>query len=163
MMKATRLVLLATVLALPAAAVTRTDVAYADEAPTPDPAAVAKISKFIELCVSNTDINEAGKKVVAASLVHKSKLDPTGAQLNADSLRFAFKKAFENAKLYEPKITRVVLTGTTAVGFKETASKGKLYKYFVAKKEGVTGMPAPIQVFFPEGGGEPVLYDWGSF
>ena len=39
----------------------------------------------------------------------------------------------------------------------------EVYKYFIAKKDGVGGMPSPIQVFYPEGGGEPIVYDFGSF
>jgi hypothetical protein len=43
------------------------------------------------------------------------------------------------------------------------STAGELYKYFIAKKEGVGGMPAPIQIFYPEGGGDPIVYDFGSF
>ena len=137
--------------------------AEAQDAP-PDERGLEKIRQFMEISMSTTDINEAGKKLVAAKVVHSSKLDKNDpSKLNPDSLRFAYKKAFGNVKLYDAKVVRTVLTGTSAVGFGPTAQKGKLYKYFIAKKEGVNGMPAPIQVFYPEDGSEPVVYDFGSF
>ena len=158
-----RIFLLSLTIAAPGAAFTYASDAAAEDL-QPQPAAVDKIKQFLEICINNADINEAGKKVVAAGLAHISKIDKNNSgQLNGDSLRFSFKKAHDNAKFYQLKITRVVETGTSAVGFGPTAQKGKLHKYFVAKKDGVNGMPAPIQVFFPEGGGAPVLYDWGSF
>jgi hypothetical protein len=55
------------------------------------------------------------------------------------------------------KITRIRRTGVSAIGFRETAEKGKVTDYFVAKKDGVNGMPAPVKIFFPEGGGEPKI------
>ncbi len=158
-----RLLVVGVALAAPSVAMTYANVAHAEEAQA-DPKAVEKIKQFLEICVNTPDINEAGKKVVAAKLVQLSKIDKNdSSQLNPDSLRFAFKKAKDNAKFYQVKITRVQETATSAVGFGPTAQKGKLYKYFVAKKDGVNGMPAPVQVFFPEGGAEPVLYDFGSF
>lgn len=146
-----------------AALVSGPAVARADE-PAPDEAAVAKIKQFLEICINTPDLNEAGKQVVAAGLVQASKLDKNDPRkLNPDSLRFAFKKAHGNAGMYEMRVVRVVETTTSAVGFGKTAQKGKLFKYFIAKKDGVGGMPAPVQIFFPEGGGESVIYDFGSF
>lgn len=132
----------------------------------PDERGAAKLKRFIEILTSTEDMEAAGKTVVAEKLVHGSKLDknePT--KLNNDSMRFAFKKAFTNAKMYDPgpRIIRTQLTATSAVGFGPTAQKGKLYKYFIAKKEGVGGMPAPIQIFYPEDGSDPIVYDFGSF
>ena len=128
-----------------------------------DPAAVEVISRFLDICNRDGDLESKGREVVAARLVHASKLDLNNpAQLNADALRFGFKRAAENAHFYETRITRVTQTSTTGVGFGTTAQRGRLYKYFVAKRAGVAGMPAPLHVFFPDQGGAPVLYDWGS-
>ncbi len=158
-----RRLVLALGMAAPLAAVAYPSVAAAEE-PQVNEGAVSKIKQFLEICESTPELTEAGKKVASAGLVHKSKLDPNDSgQLNSDSLRFSFKKAHGAAKLYQVKITRVVETKTTGVGFGKTAEKGKLFKYFVAKKDGVDGRPAPVQIFFADGGGEPVLYDWGSF
>ncbi|MBS1150250.1 MAG: hypothetical protein H6Q89_1948 [Myxococcaceae bacterium] len=151
------------VLALCFVALTWSTRAEAQDAP-PDERGLEKIKQFMEITLANADINEAGKKLVAAKVVHVSKFDKNDpSKLNPDSLRFAYKKAHGNVKLYDVKVVRTVLTGTSAVGFGATGQKGKLFKYFIAKKEGVNGMPAPIQVFYPEDGSEPVVYDFGSF
>jgi hypothetical protein len=153
----------ALLLALSFVALTWSSRADAQDAP-PDERGLEKIKQFMEITLSSPDINEAGKKLVAGKVVHSSKLDKNDpSKLNPDSLRFAYKKAHGNVKLYDAKVVRTVLTGTSAVGFGPTAQKGKLFKYFIAKKEGVNGMPAPIQVFYPEDGSEPVVYDFGSF
>jgi hypothetical protein len=126
-------------------------------------AAVEAIGRFLEICGRGGDIELRGREVVAAGLVHPSKLDPGNpSQLNADALRFSFKRAVANAHFYEPRITRVVETSTTGIGFGATAQAGRIHKYFVAKRVGAAGMPAPIHVFFPQDGASPVLYDWGS-
>lgn len=100
----------------------------------------------------------------ALPYLHKSLLAPGGGDVSGDLRRFSFKKAWENAKFYaQPvKITRIRRTGISAIGFRETAEKGKVSDYFVAKKEGVSGMPAPVKIFFPEGGGEPKISYVGS-
>jgi hypothetical protein len=120
----------------------------------------------MEICLATPDLEEAGKLIIAENLVHGSKKDKNDPRkMNNDSMRFAFKRAHGNVKMYDPgpRIIRTSLTGTSAVGFGANAAKGKLYKYFIAKKDGISGMPAPIQVFYPEGGGEPIVYDFGSF
>lgn len=132
----------------------------------PDTRGIAKLKRFMEICVATPDLEEAGKLIIAEGLVHASKRDKNDPRkMNNDSIRFAFKKAHGNVAMYDPKprLIRTVLTGTSAVGFGPTAQKGQLYKYFIAKKDGVGGMPAPIQIFYPEGGGEPIVYDFGSF
>jgi hypothetical protein len=132
----------------------------------PDERGLTRLKRFMEILTTSPDIDTAAKTVVSEKLVHAGRIDKNNPRtLNNDALRFSFKKAFDNAKLYDPAplITRYQLTTTSAVGFGPTAMKGKLWKYFVAKKEGVNGMPAPIQIFYPEDGSEPLVYDFGSF
>ncbi len=75
-----------------------------------------KVKRFMEICASTPDLEEAGK-------LHVSKRDKNAPRkLNPDSIRFAFKKAHGNI-----------------------------------------GMPAPVQIFDPENGEDPVVYDFGSF
>ena len=137
--------------------------AIAQDAP-PDERGMEKVKRFMEICASTPDLEEAGKLLIAEKVVHASKRDKNNpAKLNSDSIRFAFKKAHGNIGMYQPTLVRTVLTGTTAVGFGRTGQKGKLYKYFIAKKDGVNGMPAPVQIFYPENGEDPVVYDFGSF
>lgn len=121
------------------------------------------LNDFLAAMTANPDNMDAAVKA-ALPFLHKSLLAPGGSDVSADLRRFSFKKAWENAKFYaQPaKITRVRRTGTTAIGFRETAEKGRVIDYFIAKKEGVNGMPAPVKIFFPEGNGEPRLSYLGS-
>jgi hypothetical protein len=54
---------------------------------------------------------------------------------------------------YPVQITRVRALVTQAVGFKDTAEKGRAFDYFLAKRDGVSGLPAPIRVFIGESSG----------
>jgi hypothetical protein len=95
--------------------------------------------------------------------LHKSLLTKTGTL--TDSLkRFSFKKACDGAQFYTVpvQITEVHKGRKVTVGFKETAEYGRIDKYFVAKKEGVAGRPAPLHIFWPDNGDSPVLINIGS-
>lgn len=128
-----------------------------------DPRGEKVLNDFLAALTANEASIDAAIKA-ALPYLHKSLLGPGGSDVSADLRRFSFKKAWENAKFYaQPvKITRVRKTSTTAIGFRETAEKGKVVDYFVGKKEGVSGMPAPVKIFFPEGGGEPKISYVGS-
>jgi hypothetical protein len=121
------------------------------------------LNDFLAALTGSPDNMDAAIKAALPHL-HKSLLAPGGGDVSSDLRRFSFKKAWENAKFYaQPvKITRIRRTGTSAIGFRETAEKGKVTDYFIAKKEGTSGMPAPVKIFFPEGGGEPKISYVGS-
>jgi hypothetical protein len=126
-----------------------------------DPRAVEVLNVFMhELMVS--DEEESVQQVIR--YVHKSLWNADGTDLTADIRRFSFKKARQNAQFYQVpvKITRVRETKVTAIGFGETAESGKVVDYFIAKKPGVNGMPAPIKIFFPADGSEPKISYMGS-
>jgi hypothetical protein len=101
-----------------------------------------------------------------AQLTHKSSLNSERDNLSRDLLDFSFKKAHDNAKFYAHpvKITRIQKTAVTAIGHSsnDTAEAGEERKYWIAKKPGVNGMPAPINVFFPADGGHPKINYMGS-
>jgi len=96
--------------------------------------------------------------------VHKSLMNSNGDNLTKDLLDFSFKKAHSNAKFYANpvKITRVRKNKVTAIGFKETGENGSEYSYFISKKDGVNGMPAPVNIFFPADGSAPKISYMGS-
>ncbi len=97
-----------------------------------------------------TDDFEASVKATMP-LLHKSLLNYAGTDITADLRRFSFKKAHDGSKGYATpvKISRVRETTTSAIGFGPTAEAGKVIDYFIDKKEGNGGMPAPVKVFFP--------------
>ena len=132
----------------------------------PDAAVVDFINKFfseMKQCGAETSnhlakdneaiVAAAGK--VAVQYYHCSHHAKTGDNLLPDRLHFSFKKGFNGIKLYHDPvlITRVRSLPTQAIGFKETAEKGRSFDYFLSKKEGASGMPAQIRIFIGETSG----------
>ena len=132
----------------------------------PDAAVVDFINKFfweMKQCGAETSnhlakdneaiVAAAGK--VAVQYYHCSHHAKTGDNLLPDRLHFSFKKGFNGIKLYQDPvhITRVRSLATQAIGFKETAEKGRSFDYFLSKKEGVSGIPAQIRIFIGETSG----------
>ncbi|MBI2340263.1 MAG: hypothetical protein HYU99_07865 [Deltaproteobacteria bacterium] len=126
-----------------------------------DPGAVELLNK---LMTALQEPDEAKSIQAVLPLLHKSLLNADGTDLSRDVKQFSFKKAHGGAPLYANpvKVTRVRETPQTEVGFKATAEGGQVADYFVAKKEGKAGMPAPVKIFFPAGGGAPKILYLGS-
>lgn len=136
--------------------------AHAEEAAV-DPRAEELLNKFMGALQDNSgDMNAAA--VAAKPFLHKSLYSKDGTSLSPDLMRFSFKKAWEGSKFYSVpvKITRIRPTNVSAIGFRETAEAGKVVDYFIAKRPGIAGLPAPVKVFFPAGGGEPKISYIGS-
>ncbi len=112
--------------------------------------------------LSLPDEEAAAKAVVP--FVHKSLLEKDGASLSAEVRRFSFKKAHGRAKEYALPllISRTRQSGESGVGFRESAESGAVVDYFLERRRGQTGLPAPVKVFFPSGGGEPKVLYMGS-
>ncbi len=123
--------------------------------------ALRVINHFIDVMQHNS-FKTSAKKVVP--IMHKSLLHAKGMQLDDDTYRYAFKKAYQNAKnyAYPVRVTRVERLHTTGVGYGATYQRGVEYKFWIAKKRGVAGMPAPLVLFFPEGSTVPKLTYVGS-
>ncbi len=108
-----------------------------------------------------TDYDESAKEV--AKLCHKSLLNDNG-ELTKDIYSFSFKKAYNNSKYYQNpvKIVRVRAKESTYTGYGENKEEGKIIDYFIGRKNTKTGMPAPVQVFFPSNGDNPSLVYLGN-
>ena len=134
---------------------------FAWENIAPDPKAVELINEFM---VALSIEDEAERLEAVIPLVHKSLLTSDGKDLDGNTKDFSYKKAYQNVKFYAypAEITEARLGEPLTIGWEETAEKGRLDRYFIDKKEGINGMPAPIQVFWPEDGGEPSIYYMGS-
>jgi len=110
------------------------------------------------------DFDESAAAVMP--YVHKSNYNASGTALDNDLLSFSFKKAHQNAKFYTypVRITRSQNLKTTGIGHpsRGTAEQGHEIKYWISKKSGVSGMPAPLVVFFPADGGQATISYMGS-
>jgi len=126
-----------------------------------DPRAVALLNAFMQ-ALALPDAAESARAVLP--FVHRSLKTPAGDDLSRDLRQFGHKKAHGNAQLYAAPVhvTRVRTTGTTGLGFGETAEAGRVDDYFITKRDGVNGMPAPVKIFFPAGGGPPLVCYMGS-
>ncbi|MBK8217394.1 MAG: hypothetical protein IPK71_27015 [Myxococcales bacterium] len=126
-----------------------------------DPSATRLLDAFLSALQGQRDEEAAARAVLP--FVHKSMLGPSGG-LSDDVRRFSFKKAFGAAPLYAVPVvvTRVRPSSTTAIGFGPTGERGRSVDYFVAKRPGQVGMPAPVTVFFPESGAPPSIAYVGS-
>jgi hypothetical protein len=136
-----------------------TSIAGAIEKSAPDPKGQKLVADLLA-ALANPD--DGARLAAVVPLLHKSLLTDDGKDLRSTVKDFSYKKASQNVGLYSADIDYVVKGNTMTVGFKASAEKGRDDKYFVKKKPGVAGMPAPIHVFWPDGGGEPKILDLGS-
>jgi hypothetical protein len=127
----------------------------------PDERAVKLLNDFMAaLAIPDSEAREQA----VVPLVHKSLLTADGKRLDDNTRPFSYKKACQNAKFYQHpvKIKYVLKGGVYTIGFGDTAERGRTDRYFLEKKEGVAGMPAPILVFWPDSGGDPKITNMGS-
>ncbi len=127
----------------------------------PDEKAIALLDRFL----AALSIEDPEKRLEAViPLVHKSLLTQDGKDLDNDTKPYSYKKACQNAGCYKQpvEIYEVHKGNTYTVGYGPTAEKGRTDKYFINKKEGVAGRPAPIHIFWPSDGGEPKIINMGS-
>ena len=109
--------------------------------------------------------NKEEKIKAFLTIAEPNLLNGNNIALSPNTERFSFKKDSENAQFYQYPVViteaRIAIREST-IGFGTKARKGKLNKYFIAKKDGVAGRPAPITIFVPNNGGAPKIYGIGS-
>jgi hypothetical protein len=134
---------------------------FAIEKIEPDPAAAKLVGEFMNAL---TIADEAERLQAILPIVHDSLKTKDKKDLFSSVKQFSYKRAVNMIKLYKNPVELgdVHKGSVSTIGFKETAETGRRDKYFVKKKEGINGLPAPIHVFIPEGGGAPKIYDFGS-
>ena len=122
--------------------------------------AIYLINEFMSTLQNNT-FNASVRKSIP--LMHRSLLTPGQKDLDEDTKRFSFKKAYERAKYYNFPIavTRIDKIKTTEIGHENTHDIGVEYKIWIAKKES-KGYPAPVVIFFKEGSDNPKISYVGS-
>ena len=129
-----------------------------------DRRAVEVINAFMQATTANADLQAAA--IAVLPFVHSSLMNRDRNNLGQDELNYQFKKAHSNAGFYRIPVvvTRIQQLNTSEIGHPSvgTYERGRERKYWVAKREGVAGLPAPIVVFFPESGGDPKISYVGS-
>lgn len=111
----------------------------------------AVLESYTKLLLAAKSVDDAGKSFV--NIAGGGVVNEDGKSLRADVTRFSLKKDFDGIKFYADPlvITRVNASPSNGQGFGPSAIKGKVYKIWIAKKEGGAGMPAPISIMIPEG------------
>ena len=134
--------------------------AFAIEKIEADQRAVKLINRFMQTLQMK---DHTARDTTVVKLLHKSMLNKNG-EMTPSLKNYSFKKACDGVKFYQVpvKITEVHKGRVLTIGFRETAERGRVDKYFVAKRKGIAGLPAPLHVFWPEGGGQPTLVNIGS-
>lgn len=111
----------------------------------------AVLDQYAALLRSAKTVEDAGQVLVG--IAGGGVVNEDGKSLRADVTRFSLKKDFDGIKFYADPlvITRVSASSSNGQGFGASAIKGKVYKIWIAKKEGGAGMPAPISIMVPDG------------
>jgi hypothetical protein len=118
---------------------------------------------YIELLRNSDSLDECAEQfraVAGGSLVNED-----GRSLRSNVKPYGLKKDFENVKFYANpvNITRVNRNPSISTsGFGPSALRGNVFKVWIAKAEGQAGIPAPISILVPEGGGTPKVVSIGS-
>lgn len=113
------------------------------------------LTQYIGILQQASSLDECSEmfaKIAGGSLVSED-----GQTLGNDIKPYSLKKDFQNIKFYRTtpiKITRVNVRNSNGMGFGDSAIRGKVYKIWIDKKQGVGGMPAPISIMIPEGHAE---------
>lgn len=108
--------------------------------------------EYLKILNTSTSLDDCAINVVKVCAGHLLTSDLKS--IAGDVKPYSLKKDFENAKFYKspPEITRVQLYKGDYDGYQNTLIEGDSYKIWIAKKDGVAGMPAPIKILVPKSG-----------
>lgn len=111
---------------------------------------ISVLNQYVQILSTSTSLDDCATKIVSICGGHL--LAQSGNQISNDVKPYSLKKDFENVKFYKnpPVITRVQMQKDTYDGYGPTLIEGDLYKIWIAKKDGVQGMPAPIPIIVPK-------------
>lgn len=119
------------------------------------------LNTYLKILTTSASLDECGTKVAKIAGGH---MVSQSGMISRDVIEFSLKKDFQNAKFYKVPavITRVVLMEDDYDGYGPTLIQGDRYKIWIAKKDGVAGMPAPIPVIKPKTGAPKIVSNVGS-
>jgi hypothetical protein len=126
-----------------------------------DSAALDLLNQFMNALLIK---DENARLAAVLPCFHKSLLNNEGTDLAPTVKDYSYRRAVSEVALYQVpiRVTRVAKGNNTTVGYGQSAESGRIDRYFVAKREGVTGLPAPIHIFFPKDGSKPKVVNVGS-
>jgi hypothetical protein len=119
------------------------------------------LNRYLTILSTSPTLEDCARNVAAISAGHM--LSRNGG-ISDDVFQFSLKKDYQNAKFYKVPavITRVQVTDDDSDGYGPTLFQGTRYKIWIAKKDGVAGMPAPIPIIKPASGAPKIVTTIGS-
>lgn len=123
---------------------------------------VAVLNQYLQILSSNQSLDDCAPKIAQIAAGHM--LAQSGAGIARDVLQYSLKKDHQNVQFYRipAVITRVVVVEDDYDGYGPTLFRGTRYKIWIAKKEGVAGLPAPIPIIKPKNGAPKIVTTIGS-
>ena len=123
------------------------------------------LDKYVEI-LNIADLDQCATKFI--EIAGGGLVNEDGTSLRTTIKPYSLKKDHADIKFYQQpvKITRVNKSVSNGDGFGVSAIKGTVYKIWIAKKDGVAGMPAPVSIMIPEGHAtitSPKVVGIGSF
>lgn len=135
--------------------------------PTSDLPSEVKVvlDRYVEILNSET-LDQAAEQFI--EIAGGSLVNPTGTALRRSIPEFSLRKDYLDIQHYKQPvvITRVSKTRSNGSGYGDSAIAGDVYKIWIAKKDGVAGVPAPVSILVPENHEfitEPKVVNIGSF
>ena len=125
------------------------------------PDVIAVLNHYLKILSTSPTLEACAVEVAKISGGHM--LSQSGA-VSQDVLPYSLKKDYQNVKFYKVPavITRVVLVENDYDGYGPTLIQGTRYRIWIAKKDGVAGLPAPIPVLKPKDGAPKIVTTIGS-
>jgi hypothetical protein len=122
---------------------------------------IAVLNKYLKILSTSPSLEACAPEVAKISAGHM--LSQSGS-ISQDVLPYSLKKDYENVKFYKVPavITRVVFIEDDYDGYGPTLIQGSRYKIWIAKKDGVAGLPAPIPIIKPKKGAPKIVTTIGS-
>lgn len=122
---------------------------------------IAILNQYLKILTTSPSLEVCGQRVAKIAAGHM--LSQSGG-ISDDVIQFSLKKDYQNAKFYKVPavITRVVKIEDDYDGYGPTLFQGTRYKIWIAKKDGVAGLPAPIPIIKPKTGAPKIVTTIGS-
>lgn len=119
------------------------------------------LNQYLKILTTSPTLELCGQQVAKIAAGHM--LSQRGG-ISDDVIQFSLKKDYQNVKFYRVPavITRVVKIDDDYDGYGPTLFQGTRYKIWIAKKDGVAGMPAPIPIIKPASGAPKIVTTIGS-